>query len=493
MKSLKPEPRGLRALEQAIHEDIATLSYPNRPWVPPRHASDGSEILNVAIIGGGQSGLSVAFSLMLDRVDRVLVIDQNPQGFEGPWRTFARMPTLRTKKQIIGPDRELPNLTFQRWYEARFGNESWNELRFIQTGHWASYLAWYRAVLEIPVRNDARVGEIRWSEKERCFALPVQRARDGGGSETIYARKVVLATGIQGSGQWHTPQVVACLDKRFYSHTHENIDFERLRGKRVGVLGAGASAFDNACVALECGASSVDLFFRRPTLPDRNPFQWVEFVGFLKHHADLPDEEKWNLILNMIEVGHQPPPDTLHRAACLPGFRVHPGSPWEKVESVGTKVRVQTPRGNVEFDHLIIGTGFVTDLGTRPELSAVVDQIALWRDRYTPPAARQNEELGRFPYLGRSFEFQEKVSGQAPYISSLFSYTAACLPSIGMGGGTITGLRYSLRRVTEGITRQLYLEDSKQHLKSLDEYRDPELEAAVEELLGGRTRGKAAA
>ena len=45
---------------------------------------------------------------------------------------------------------------------------------------------------------------------------------------------------------------------------YDDIDFAALRGKVVGVLGAGASALDNAAVALEHGASRVHLFCRRP-------------------------------------------------------------------------------------------------------------------------------------------------------------------------------------------------------------------------------------
>jgi cation diffusion facilitator CzcD-associated flavoprotein CzcO len=37
-------------------------------------------------------------------------------------------------------------------------------------------------------------------------------------------------------------------------HSADDIDFVTLKGKRVGMLGMGASAFDNAGEALEAGA-----------------------------------------------------------------------------------------------------------------------------------------------------------------------------------------------------------------------------------------------
>ena len=97
-----------------------------------------------------------------------------------------------------------------------------------------------------------------------------------------------------------------------------------------------------------------------------------------------------------------------------------------------------------EFDFVIVATGFVTDLSLRPELGNLHDKILLWRDRYTPPAEDANEDLGRHPYLGPNFQMQEKVPGTAPYMSSIFNYTFGCLPSLGFGGASISGLKYSL-------------------------------------------------
>ena len=51
----------------------------------------------------------------------------------------------------------------------------------------------------------------------------------------------------------------ADLPARAYAHSADDIDFRRLAGKRMGVLGVGASAFDNAATALEAGAARVDL------------------------------------------------------------------------------------------------------------------------------------------------------------------------------------------------------------------------------------------
>jgi cation diffusion facilitator CzcD-associated flavoprotein CzcO len=458
---------GLSALEAAVRKDLERLEYPKRPWVLSRHTRDGRPILDVLIIGGGQSGLAAAFGLMREKVDNLLVVDDSAPGFSGPWKTFARMHTLRTPKHLTGPDLNLPNLCFQTWYEAQFGEDAWKAVGLVPKELWADYLHWYRQVLAIPVRSHTRVGALSWLAEERCFAVPVLPTDRQGPEETLLARKVVLATGIDGSGRWETPSQVTHLPRELWAHTRDDIDFEALRGKRVGVLGAGASAFDNASVALERGAAEVHLFYRRKTLPTVNPYRWAEFVGFLKHHGDLPDADRWRFIRRILEMGQLPPHDTYHRARALAHFHLHAESPWRDVQAVEGAAQVTTPRGTFTFDKLIVGSGTVTDLSLRPELAQLVADIALWKDRYTPPPAEAHEDLGRHPYLGPNFEFQEKIPGRAPYLGAVFNYTFGCLLSLGFGGASISGMKYSLPKLVSGITRQLYLDDKDAFFDSL--------------------------
>ena len=56
---------GLSALEASVLEDLKRLDYPKRPWVLSRKARDGRPILDVLIVGGGQSGLAAAFGLVV--------------------------------------------------------------------------------------------------------------------------------------------------------------------------------------------------------------------------------------------------------------------------------------------------------------------------------------------------------------------------------------------------------------------------------------------
>ena len=81
------------------------------------------------IVGGGQSGLAAAFGLIREQVNNIVVLDRNAPGQEGPWKTFARMITLRTPKMVSGLDFGNPSLTPRAWYEAQWGAEAWDSAR----------------------------------------------------------------------------------------------------------------------------------------------------------------------------------------------------------------------------------------------------------------------------------------------------------------------------------------------------------------------------
>jgi cation diffusion facilitator CzcD-associated flavoprotein CzcO len=461
---------GLDRLAAQVRRDLDLLAYPRRDWLPPRRTAAGAPILDVVIAGGGQGGLAVAFGLMRERVTNLLVVDDNPLDRAGPWLSFARMQTLRTPKHLTGPDLGIPSLTPRAWYEAQHGEGSWEALGLIPKEAWADYLAWYRRTLEIPVRPDTRVGVLRWSAADAAWEVPC-------GAETLWARRVVLATGIDGSGAWDVPRFIRdALPARLYAHTHADIDFRALAGKRVAVLGAGASAFDNAAVALEHGARALHLCFRRPALVNVNAYRWAEFVGFLKHFGELPDPDKWRFILQIVRMGQLPPADTYARARRHAGFHLHAGCGWRSVSVRGDEIIIENERGERhEVDFVIVGTGFVTDLARRPELAAVEPHVARWADRYRPPDGEQNADLARHPYLGPAFELTERNPGEAPYLRTLYNYTFGGLLSLGFGGASISGMKYSVPRLVGGITGSLFVEDRAAHFDSLRRYAEAEL------------------
>ena len=462
----------LEQLAERVRRDLALLSYPRREWLTPRRTSTGAPILDVLIVGAGQGGLATAFGLQRERVNNILVVDENREGLAGPWLRFARMRTLRTPKHLTGPDLGLPNLTTRAWYEAQHGPGSWDTLGLLPKEMWAAYLTWYRQTLALPVRFETKVGALVYDPHERAWQVPCQGSD---GASVLHARRVVLATGIEGSGAWHVPPMVSdALPPERYAHTRWEIDFAKLAGKRVAVLGAGASAFDNAATALEHGASEVRLYFRRRQLVDINAYRWAEFVGFLGHLGDLPDPDKWRFISQILRMGQLPPSDTLARARAHAGFTLMPGSRWKSLAMKDDSIVIETESGSYQADFVIVGTGFVTNLALRPELARLEGSIARWADRYQPPEHERQEDLLRHPYLGPSFEFTERTAGSAPWLSYLYNFTFGGLLSLGFGGASISGMKYSIPRLVSGITASFFVEDRAHYYQSLCDFSERE-------------------
>jgi FAD-dependent urate hydroxylase len=140
----------------------------------------------------------------------------------------------------------------------------------------------------------------------------------------------------------------------------------------------------------------------------------------------------------------------------------------------GDAIEITTESERFEVDFVIVATGFATDLAARPELSRFEPFIARWADRYAAPAAEAHEDLARHPYLGPAFEFTEREPGQAPYLSYLYNYTFGGLLSMGFGGASISGLKYSVARLVSGITRSFFVEDREAYFRSLCDFSEEE-------------------
>lgn len=78
-------------------------------------------------------------------------------------------------------------------------------------------------------------------------------------AQIVKARRVVVATGITSFG--YVPPELAELPRELVSHSSDHHDLSRFKGRRVAVLGAGASALDLAALLHETG-TQVELIAR---------------------------------------------------------------------------------------------------------------------------------------------------------------------------------------------------------------------------------------
>jgi len=444
-------PIGLAAHEARVMRDLETIGYGAPTWVAPREG-----VLDVVIVGGGQSGLGAAFGLIRERVSNLLIIDENPAGLEGPWVSYARMITLRTPKELTSIDLGVPSLTFRAWWEAQYGEEGWEAIGKIPRQDWMAYLCWYRKVLGLPVVNETRLTLVEPLEGG-VHRLHVEGTS---GPSILLARKVILATGIQGGGEWHTPAFIReSLPPHRYAHTSQSVDYAALKGKKIGILGAGASSFDNAQAALSEGVAQVHVFVRRETLPKVNPIRFMERWGLTGRFVALDDAAKHRVMRSFFDRNQPPTNDTFERAAAYPGFALHLGSPWTSVCDTPEGVEVVTPKGRFLFDFLVLSTGLVTDPAFRPELALVASDIARWRDVYSPPDGETMPVVDEHPYLGPGFEFTAKDDAAAARLHGLFAFNYSGLISLGLSASALSGLKYAVPRLVEGVANQLFKDD----------------------------------
>lgn len=462
-------PIGLLALEERLRTDLEWLGFPAKTWVPSRFVN-GQRVHDVAVIGGGMAGLVASVALKRLGIDNHVVLDRAPAGCEGPWITYARMETLRSPKVLTGPATGLPALTFRAYYEARFGRAAWDALGKAPRTLWMEYLVWYRKVLELPVVNETTVTDLQPSP-DGLLRLTLAR---GGTTSTECARHVVLATGRDGLGGPYVPEFGLAIRKRFRAHTADAIDFAALAGLRVAVIGAGASAMDNAAEALKAGALRADLFIRRPDLPRINKMTGIGSQGVVHGFAGLPDEWKWRFLDYATREQTPPPRDSTLRVSRHGNAYFHLASRIIGLTETRDHVVIETPKGRYDADFIIFATGFQMDLESRPELAAFAPFIRRWSDGFIP-AGEDNPELAGSPYLGESLEFLERVPGTCPALNRIHCFNFPATLSHGKLTGDIPAISEGGDRLGRGIARSLFVADRAIHFENLVAYSIPEL------------------
>jgi len=449
----------LAALSERVHHDLEVLLYPKDEWVIPRQGPAGEHVYDVVVVGGGQCGLTVGHALLQEKVHNFLILDRAPAGQEGPWITYSRMWTLRSPKHVGGPELGMPSLAGQSWFEAVYGEAGWTRLDKWPRQLWHAYLEWFRAVLNLPVRNDA---DTRGFEQEGDFV----RVRLAGG-DSVLARKVVLATGIEGMGDWFVPEFIRRdLPASAWTMATDDVDSRDWQGRKVAILGAGATAWDRAADLLELGATGVTLYMRRRQVLYSNAFRYLEKSGYLRHIATMGDADKWRWIQTIFTYGQPPTQDGVDRCAAFGNFTLHAGATWTGVRMNGDRIEVSASDGSVEtFDHLFIGCGFSVDAHNRPELAPFADNILSWQDVYQPPEGLPDNWLITYPYLTRDLRFQEKVPGATPVLNNIYCFNYGATVTNAHSGASLSGIRYGLPPMIHGLTYALWMEDEPEHYR----------------------------
>jgi cation diffusion facilitator CzcD-associated flavoprotein CzcO len=456
--------KGLDRLAADARRDLARLNYPPTNWVIPAGAA-----LDVVVVGAGMCGQTAAFALLREGVGNLRILDRAARGHEGPWGTYARMETLRSPKHLTGPDLGIPSLTFRAWYEAQHGAAGWRDLYKVDRLDWLAYLLWIRDVAGLPVENDIEVRRLFPADDKLIGAEIVGPA----GRQTLYARKIVLACGREGSGA-RRMHFAATPSARLF-HSSDAIDFARFRGGRMAVLGASASAVDNAAVALEAGVAEVTLFVRRPHFPQVNKSKWASFPGFMRGYASLDDQRRWAFYTYILGEGTPPPHESILRCTRHAGFRIRFGEGWSGLSETLDGLAIETPKGRYDVDAAVIAIGFDVDLVQRPELADFRAHILTWGDRVPAHEAEKHAEAARFPYLGPGMQMLEREPGAMPALANLHVFNWGVTMSHGALAGDIPGLQIGATRLAQAIVSDLFVADADEYFARMQLAEDEEL------------------
>ncbi|WP_153772262.1 NAD(P)/FAD-dependent oxidoreductase [Labrenzia sp. CE80] len=457
--------QGLAALEARLKDDLDLLCYPSKEWV-----SQKEDVTDVVIIGGGMCGMVAWLAHRTGGIHNIRIVDRAERGREGPWLNYARMETLRSPKFLTGPAFGHGSLTFQAWFRAQFGAEAWDELDKIPRTMWMDYLRWYREALDIPIENGVSVDHVE--PEGNLLKLTVSGAKTG----SILTRKLIFATGRDGTGGPNIPEFINGLSERMWAHSADEIDFSALKDKRVAVIGVGASAVDNSAEALEHGAAEVRHLVRRKEMPTINKMMGIGSYGLTAGYATLPDEWRWRFMQYSFATQTPSPRGSTLRVSRHPNAYFHFDKATTRIEQSGDSALIHFADGtSYQADFVILGTGFVIDPMARTELGETAAEILLWKDVYTPPVGEESADLGRFPYLNSDFTFRERETGKAPWLKNVYCFNFGASASLGKVSGDIPGISDGAAWLARAVAASLYGEDIEAHWQDMKDYDKPEL------------------
>jgi FAD-dependent urate hydroxylase len=315
-------------------------------------------------VGAGPHGLSTAAHLLAAGIETRIFGEV--MGF---WRSMPVGMVLRSERpgsHIPDPNRAL---TLDR-YEAVIGRKL---ARRVPLDDFVAYGLWYQrdAVPEIDNRWVAQIE----AEGNR-FRLTL------GDGEEVYAKRVVMATGLEGFAS--RPSAFAQVATELAPHSAQLRSPASFTGLRVAVIGAGQSALESAALLHEAGAD-VEIIARRPE------------VRFLSGRNRLRDTPLHSLVYPPGEVG----PPGFNWIIELPSLfsslplgvqqlvarQVAPiGSAWLRprlinvrstagrsvktaTETAGRLQLVLDDGSKREVDRAVLGTGYRIDLDIHPVLA----------------------------------------------------------------------------------------------------------------------------
>ena len=166
-----------------------------------------------------------------------------------------------------------------------------------------------------------------------------------------------------------------------------------------------------------------------------------------------------------------PPRDSVLRVSSHPRLRLALGAEIVAAARDRAALRIETTKGTVAADRVILGTGFAFDLGAPREITGFAAEILRWRDRI-PEAGG---EWGECPYLAQDFAFRPRPGARVEGLDRVHCFTHAAQLTLGNLANDVPVVSEGADRLARAIAASLFVEDRDHHQRCLENYAEPEL------------------
>jgi cation diffusion facilitator CzcD-associated flavoprotein CzcO len=199
---------------------------------------------------------------------------------------------------------------------------------------------------------------------------------------SVTADKVVVAPGVGHFANLPDWAGDVPADRR--SHTSDLVDFDRLSGSRVAVIGGRQSAYEWAALLCDHGAASVDVVHRHETPKfDRVSWKFVDaYVDLTEKHRgwwrELTSQARHAISLRFWRVGRLTLEPWLVPRLKRDVVTVHERAHVTRCKVAGDEISLEVSDGSlIEVDHVVFASGYRVDLGAVPYLGGVLDRVTL--------------------------------------------------------------------------------------------------------------------
>jgi monooxygenase len=220
-----------------------------------------TEKVDVVIVGAGISGISAAWHLQQRCPNKSYVILERRADLGGTWDLF-KYPGIRSDSDMF-----TLGFRFKPWESAKSIADGPSIKAYIKE-------AAVENGIDRHIQYNTTVTAADWSDEDRVWTITFER---DGKTEQLQAGFVFACSGYYNYDEGYTPEFKGTEDFRgtivHPQHWPEDLDYQ---GKRIVVIGSGATAVTLIPALANSGAGHVTMLQRSPTfigaLPDVDPF-----------------------------------------------------------------------------------------------------------------------------------------------------------------------------------------------------------------------------